>query len=177
MSVVLVRVDQRLLHGQVVEGWVPYLKADSVVVADDAIAADPICQIAMTAACPSKVRLTVLRVEKAADAETAGKRTLLLVGSVEALARVWRDGVRSDAVNVGNVPLIPGRTRVTPSVALSQAEMAALDEVAASGAQVEARAVPRERAVDLAGMHRAVDDVEGSGGSGTGGGPSGAPTA
>lgn len=161
MAVVLVRVDQRLLHGQVVEGWVPFLKADTVVVADDFSASDPIVGLAMTAACPAKVKLAVLKVSDAAAAAVAGKlpgtRTLLLVKSVESLGALWKQGARADAVNVGNVPIAPGRKRVTPSVALSIEELAQLEEVAATGAQVEARSVPKEKAADLRAMHEAVD--------------------
>ena len=161
MAVVLVRVDQRLLHGQVVEGWVPFLKADTVVVADDKVAGDPLVTLAMTAACPAKVKLSVLRVAEAAAAASAGKlpgtRTLVLVGSVDSLEAIWAGGFRSATVNVGNVPIMPGRRRVTDSVALSPAEVKALDGIAASGAQVEARAVPREKAADLVAMHQAVE--------------------
>lgn len=161
MSIVLVRVDQRLLHGQVVEGWLPFLKADTVVVADDAIAGDPISMIAMNAACPSRVKLAVMNLVEAAEAAAGGKlpgkRTLLLVGTVQALDAIWRGGCRAESVNVGNVPIGPGRSRVTPSVALSKDEMTTLDGIAASGATVEAKAVPKEHGVDLEAMHKLVD--------------------
>src|SRR5438874_13572281 len=98
MAVVLVRVDQRLLHGQVVEGWVPFLKADAVVIADDRAAADPISRIAMTSACPAKVRLEVLAVRAAATAAAAGTlprpRSLLLVSSVESPWVWWEAAAR-----------------------------------------------------------------------------------
>lgn len=159
MSVILVRVDQRLLHGQVVEGWVPHLKVDGVVVADDRIAADAISTIALTAACPAKVKLTVMTVADAAAgvASFPGKRTLVLVGTIAALEKIWAAGMRAEQVNVGNVPLAEGRVRVTPSVALSKAEVQALDAIALAGVPVEARAVPRDRAADLAAIHAAVD--------------------
>jgi mannose/fructose/N-acetylgalactosamine-specific phosphotransferase system component IIB len=161
VAIVLVRVDQRLLHGQVVEGWVPFLKVDTVVVADDLSASDPLVGLAMTAACPAKVKLSVLKVADAAAAVTAGNlpgtRTLVLVSSVAVLNALWKQGARASAVNVGNVPIGPGRKRVTMSVALSAEELAQLEEVAATGAQVEARAVPKEKAADLHAMHEAVD--------------------
>ena len=166
MAVVLVRVDQRLLHGQVVEGWVPFLKADAVVVADDRAAADPISKIAMTSACPAKVRLEVLPVRAAAVAANEGTlpgaRTLLLVSSVDALWQWWEAGARVQAVNVGNVPIAPGRSRVTSSVALSADEVKRLDSIAADGTVVEAKAVPREKAAGLDEIHRAMGVAGGS---------------
>lgn len=161
MALVLVRVDQRLLHGQVVEGWVPFLKADTVVVADDHAAMDPLVGLAMSAACPSKVKLSVQKVSDVAAAAAAGglpgARTLLLVGSIATLDLLFKGGMRATAVNVGNVPIGPGRKRVTPSVALSVEELAQLEAVAATGAQVEARSVPKEKASDLRAMHEAVE--------------------
>jgi len=161
VAIVLVRVDQRLLHGQVVEGWVPFLKVDSVVVADDLSASDPLVGLVMTSACPARVKLSVLNVADAAAAVASGKlpgtRTLVLVRTVAALDALWKQGARAGAVNVGNVPIGPGRKRVTTSVALSVQELAQLEEVAATGAQVEARAVPKEKAADLQAMHEAVD--------------------
>ena len=58
---------------------------------------------------------------------------------------------------MGNVPIGPGRARVTPSVALSKEEVSALDVIAATGVSVEAKAVPKERGVGLEGIHEAVD--------------------
>ena len=161
MSVVLLRVDQRLLHGQVVEGWVPHLKVDGVVVADDRIAADPISTIAMTAACPVRVKLAVMSVADAAKAAVSGAlpgaRTLVLVGTIGSLARVWDGGLRAEQVNVGNVPIAEGRARVTNCVALSAEEVRELDRLAAAGAAVEVRTVPKDRASDLQAVHAAVD--------------------
>ncbi len=164
MSVVLVRVDQRLIHGQVVEGWLRHLKADAIVVADDAVAGDPLCTLAMTAACPSKVSLDVVAVGEAAQAakrgELAKKRVLVLVSSVDGLDRVWHSGLTAPSVNVGNVPLVPGRMRVTPSVALSPGELSTLDEIARSGVAVEVKAVPREKGLSLKSAHAAVERQE-----------------
>ena len=139
----------------------PFLKADTVVVADDVCSRDPLFCVAMTAACPAKVKLSVLGLEDAATAAAEGKlpgaRTLVLVGSVQALDTLFKRGARASAVNVGNVPIAPGRKRVTSSVALSPDEVRLLEEVAATGAQVEARAVPKEKAADLRAIHQAVE--------------------
>lgn len=160
MALLLLRVDQRLLHGQVVEGWVPFLKADAVVVADDGVAADPISKIAMTAACPAKVRLEVMGIGDAASAAAKGMlpgaRTLMLVRSIEGLSKLWSGGARAAAINLGNVPIAPGRTRVTPSVALSLEELGALDAIAAGGVVIEVQAVPREKAANLQAVHKVL---------------------
>ena len=55
MAVVLVRIDDRLVHGQVVEGWLPHVKADEIAVVSDSAADDPTQQILMQLALPDGV--------------------------------------------------------------------------------------------------------------------------
>ena len=66
MPIVLLRVDDRLVHGQVVEGWLPTLGADLVVVVSDVSASDPVQSALMKMALPSGVGLLVLGVADAA---------------------------------------------------------------------------------------------------------------
>ena len=66
MELALLRIDDRLVHGQVVIGWIPHLKAQAVVVASDAAAADATQTMLMEMAMPEEVALHVLPVEEAA---------------------------------------------------------------------------------------------------------------
>ena len=91
MGVTLLRIDDRLIHGQVVEGWVPFLKVDLVVVVSDAAAGDEVQTALMKMALPASVGLLVLPVEGAAPAlkspQMAARSALVLVPSpTEALA-------------------------------------------------------------------------------------------
>jgi len=61
--IALVRVDNRLLHGQILEAWVPRLKVDRIVVADDEAAASPLAQAAMVLCLPPTLPVEVLPVE------------------------------------------------------------------------------------------------------------------
>ena len=55
MSIVLTRIDTRLIHGQVLEAWVPYTHADCIVVANAAVKANPLKKLMMEASVPSRV--------------------------------------------------------------------------------------------------------------------------
>lgn len=147
--IVLVRVDNRLLHGQVLETWVPKLGVEEVVVADDEAAASDLARAAMTLCVPPELpaRIVPLGAVDWPALAASPARVLVLLRDVPALARAHAAGLApglAARVNVGNVHFGAGRRPVTPSVFLSEAELGALRGIAAAGFELEARAIPSE---------------------------------
>ena len=68
MSLVLVRVDCRLIHGQVVETWVPHTGADCLVVANDDLCSNPFLRSVMELAVPRSIHVIFCRLDEVADA-------------------------------------------------------------------------------------------------------------
>jgi PTS system mannose-specific IIB component len=155
----LVRVDNRLLHGQVLETWIPRLGIDEIVVADDEAAQSELACAAMTLCVPPgvPVRIAAVRhVPWAALAESAS-RILVLLRDVPALAAARAAGLDpriGGRVNLGNVHFGPGRRPVTPSVFLSEADVASLRALAAEGFEIEARAIPSETPTGMGEIER-----------------------
>lgn len=150
--IALVRVDNRLIHGQVVEAWLPSLKARRVAVADAEAAESALVRAAMGLAVPSRVDVLVQRPEEMDFARLAQDEvpTLLLLREVSGVLEAVDRGLPPGPVNLGNVHFAIGRRQLTPSVFLSAEELGRLHQLEVRGAQVEARAVPPERAVSLA---------------------------
>ena len=147
--IALVRVDNRLLHGQILEAWVPRLRIGRVVVADDEAAASPLAQAAMTLCLPPELKADVRPVASLdyAALARAEERVLLLFREVKELARAVEAGLTpalAHEVNLGNVHFAPGRRPVTPSVFLSAEEVAEVEALAQTGYAVAARAVPTD---------------------------------
>lgn len=156
----LARVDNRLVHGQVLEAWLPALEADAILVADDEAAADPFARAAMQLAIPEDVSFSVLSLDAAA-ARLAGEgppgsRTLLLLREVEDAARLVEKGAALSALNLGNVHFRPGRAQVTGSVHLDRAELGRLEALQARGVAIDLRAVPGEKALGLDAVRHAL---------------------
>ena len=149
-GVALMRVDNRLVHGQVLEAWLPALDAHGILVADDEAAGNVLARSAMALAIPHKVSFQVLRVQAAAEVlKSGGKgpqsvRTLVLLREVRDAVSLHDAGVRITQLNLGNVHFGAGRKQVAPSVFLDAGEIAALDKLAAEGTHIEARAVPSD---------------------------------
>jgi PTS system mannose-specific IIB component len=149
MPIALVRVDNRLLHGQILETWIPRLGIGEVVVADDEAAASPLARAAMTLCVPPEVPARIVAVRDVPWAALAGGRpaVLVLLRDVAALLAARAAGLTpalAPAVNLGNVHFGPGRRPVTPSVFLSGGEVAALRSLSEEGFRIEARAIPSE---------------------------------
>ena len=154
-GVALVRVDNRLVHGQVLEAWLPALGAHGILVADDEAAGNMLARSAMALAIPPRVSFQVLRVDAAADLLKPGgkgpqaSRTLVLLRDVRDAVALHEKGVSMPKLNVGNVHFGAGRKQVAPSVFLDADELSALEKLAAEGTAVEVRAVPGEPPLPL----------------------------
>jgi mannose/fructose/N-acetylgalactosamine-specific phosphotransferase system component IIB len=155
VGVALVRVDNRLVHGQVLEAWLPALDAQGILVADDEAAGNVLARSAMALAIPPGIAFEVLRIPAAAELLRAGgrgpqaARTLLLLRDVRDAVALHDAGIEIPQLNVGNVHFGAGRKQVSPSVFLDAGELEALEKLSRAGTRVEVRAVPTEAPVHL----------------------------
>jgi PTS system mannose-specific IIB component len=157
--IALVRVDNRLLHGQILETWIPKLGIEEVVVADDEAAASELARAAMTLCVPPELPARIVSVREVAWPALAAKKGLVLVllRDVAALALARGAGLgpeQARRVNLGNVHFAPGRRAVTPSLFLSADELETLRGLAAAGFDIEARAIPSETPVGMGEIER-----------------------
>jgi mannose/fructose/N-acetylgalactosamine-specific phosphotransferase system component IIB len=150
----LVRVDNRLIHGQVVEAWLPHLKAERVAVADDEAASNDLIRAAMGLAVQPSVQVLIQPLDQVPFGALAGDavRTLVLVRDVKGVLQAQARGLELRRLNLGNVHFATGRRQVSPSVFLSPEEMEGLKMLAQSGVEVDARGVPAEKPVTFAEM-------------------------
>lgn len=154
MAVELLRIDDRLIHGQVVEGWLPHLKAEHVLVLADA--KDEIAVALMRMAMPPAVTLDVVAgaaaaVAAASEEPARSKRTLVLVpGPKEALA-LLAAGLPVRSVNVGGLHYTAGKVQLGKALFLDDADRKALADIAGRGVRLEGRALPADPEEDVAG--------------------------
>lgn len=149
--IVLSRIDSRLIHGQVIEAWLPHLGVKRVVVADEQAAFDPLARAAFALAIPEDVELVLAPVTSIDFNKLATDRvpTLVLFREVKAAvaAREW--GLPNGMLNVGNVHSGPGRVSVSRSVYLDTNDSTALASLAQGGMIVRVQSVPSETAQPL----------------------------
>lgn len=153
MEIGLIRVDDRLIHGQVVLGWTRTVGATVIVVANDAVAKDRLQSSLMRMAAPSGVTVEILAVDEAAARLTEpawpGERILLLVRDPVDLLRLIEAGVPMSHVNVGNVRYEEGRIRITKEVAATPVELDAWRRIDQQGITLECQWLPGQSATQL----------------------------
>ena len=150
--IVLTRIDSRLIHGQVIEAWVPHLKIDRLLVLDDEAAHNPLMRAAMTMAVPHRTQVQLVAMEQV-DLAAIGNdalRTLVLVRDVGAAVAARAHGLPDGPINVGNIHSGLGRTQVTRSVFLTDVERAQLKQLETGGMKISLQAVPNEDVVPIA---------------------------
>jgi mannose/fructose/N-acetylgalactosamine-specific phosphotransferase system component IIB len=146
LKIVLVRVDDRLIHGQVAVGWTRTIGASHIVVANDEVAKDNTQKMLLKMATPVGVKSTILSVDEAAALLAAEKfgndKVLVLVRDPKSLLRLIEGGVKFDKVNIGNVRMIDGRQRITKEVAATSEEIEDWKQLDQAGIKLEALWIP-----------------------------------
>lgn len=144
-----VRVDNRLIHGQIIESWLPYTKSRTIVVANDEVSADPLRQEIMGLAIPNNVEKIFVDVENAhefmanayADDEPD---VLVLFANCGDARRAHESGLAFKALNLGNLHYGPGKEQVCAHVALDGDDCSCLHYFDGIGVELDFRCVPNE---------------------------------
>ena len=153
MDIALVRVDNRLVHGQILEAWIPYLQASCIVVVDDQVASDFFRETVIRMAVPREVQVIISSVKDFAESypftQGRGKKTIVLFSTVSAALDVHRLGFRFEKLNIGNIYNENGCLCCTPSVLLSDTDVSDVTSLHEEGIQIELQRVPKEKPVDF----------------------------
>jgi mannose/fructose/N-acetylgalactosamine-specific phosphotransferase system component IIB len=152
VSALTVRVDDRLVHGQVVVGWGRALHLRRLVLVDDGIRTSAWEQDLYRMGVPDGMELEFASVAEAGAAfprwASEGGRTMVILGNVDTLVRLCA-AAPVTRVNLGGVHAAEGRRQRLPYIFLSDGELTQLSALAARGVEVTAQDVPTARPVPL----------------------------
>ena len=153
MPLTLIRIDDRLIHGQVVLGWARILKPERIVIANDRVAGNEWERKLYTASVPPHLKTSFLTLDETAarfrSGGFEGGSIVLLFESVVDLHRVGEAGVHFDEVNVGGLHYREGTKAVLPFVYLSEDDRRLMKELIGKGTKFIARDIPGNSAIDL----------------------------
>jgi PTS system mannose-specific IIB component len=153
MFSVIGRVDNRLVHGQVLEGWVPRLKIDLILVCDEALCKDPFQKSIFESLGFRGPDITVVSPASAAATveRNKNKKILILFRSARGALDALKSGLDLTSLNLGNIHSSDECQRITESVYLNLETVTELSEIAALGVEVEARALPGDKPIKITG--------------------------
>ena len=153
MQILLYRVDERLIHGQVVVGWSNSLKFDRIVLINDQVAFNKWERDLYLACVPPEMKATILPIDegvaKILQNRFKGERIVILVDSPFDILRMVEKGVKINSVNVGGVHSKRNRMQILPYLCLSPEEISAFKKIISAGIKCECRDVPLAKKHDL----------------------------
>lgn len=157
MSIVLFRVDDRLIHGQVVIGWGRPLGVEQIVLVDDQVSTSPWEQDLYRMAVTSDMEVRFVTIAEAAtrlaEWEQEPGRVMVLTGDLDTMAALYRASpgiVRH--INLGGIHHRAGRRERLPYLYLSDEELANLNALESAGADISAQDLPTTQPVALRGL-------------------------
>jgi Phosphotransferase system, mannose/fructose/N-acetylgalactosamine-specific component IIB len=153
-DIALVRVDNRLVHGQILEAWVPFIKAKCIFVVDDYSASDFFCETVIRMAVPSNIEVNIMSVDDFARLyaykHDSGKRAIVLFSNIADACRAYKLGFHFDKLNIGNIHNEKYKICCAPSVFLCDNEIQDIVTLLENaGVLIELKRVPRERPVNI----------------------------
>ncbi|MEG0289412.1 MAG: PTS sugar transporter subunit IIB [Carnobacterium sp.] len=150
MSITAVRIDGRLIHGQVANLWTTKLGISRIMVVDDGVANNAIEKSGLKLATPAGVKLSILPVEKAAANILAGKydsqRLLIIAKKPDRLLELVELGVPIKEINVGNMSQSDESKSITRSINVLDEDIEDFKKLNEKGVELVSQMVPNDRA-------------------------------
>ncbi|MBE3578298.1 MAG: PTS sugar transporter subunit IIB [Caldanaerobacter subterraneus] len=151
-NIVLARIDDRLIHGQVAVVWASHVKADMIIVVDDEVAGDPTQQMLLDLAAPQDVETLYLTVDGTLEKISQisfNKRVLIIVRDVSILLKLIEEGLPIKEINIGNMHFKKGKRQITPTVWMDEKDIEAFKKLVSLGIKCEIRRVPSEKGREI----------------------------
>lgn len=150
----MVRVDYRMVHGQIVAKWIKFRPVDRLILADDSLVDDPFMGDIYRMAVPDRE----VDIVKLGDVQTAIDRkndtVLLIFKDVASAYTVYKNGIQLPELNVGAVQNSAQRKAVVQGVALTVEEYEKLSEMKAEGVNVFLQPIPENDPVSLGSIEK-----------------------
>lgn len=152
-NVVHARVDDRLIHGEVVTAWVPTMRATRIIIIDDEVAKDEFNVRVVKALAPAGTKVFVYDVDKASEKLMVeglpDERLLLLAKSPTTFWRLIQKGVPLKAVNLGGAGIRGQRQPFINNVSLDPEEVLSCESMQNNGCRVYYQLVPEQSVVEI----------------------------
>ena len=152
MKINLCRVDERLIHGQVMTAWVKKCWIKKIILVDDELASDDFMKEVLALSAPSGVKVEVRSVEDALqtiNGSDSDESTLLLFKEVRYAYELYKVGYDLKELNIGNIGSSPVRKAITNQVYMSEEEKAMCREMNDKGVYVYIQKLPQDSQVDV----------------------------
>ncbi|WP_063345450.1 PTS N-acetylgalactosamine transporter subunit IIB [Vibrio jasicida] len=151
-NIVLSRIDERLVHGQVGVQWVGFADANIIVVVNDEVAEDTIQQNLMEMVLADGIAIRFWTVKKTIDTihkAAERQRILMVCRTPKDFRQLVEGGVPISNINVGNMHYVERKKQIAKTVSVGTEDVAEFEKLKALGVKCTIQGVPTESAADL----------------------------
>ncbi|WP_321315177.1 PTS system mannose/fructose/N-acetylgalactosamine-transporter subunit IIB [Ligilactobacillus cholophilus] len=145
LQVQLLRIDSRLLHGQVATNWVRILKIDRIIVVSDQVATDAIRKTLIKQASPPGLKTNIVPVERLIrvnhDSRFDGMKVLILVENPQDALRLVLGGINVNKINIGSLSFTSSKQMVSDAVSVSKQDIEVFTQIHNQGIDLEVQKV------------------------------------
>ncbi len=152
MPITITRIDDRLIHGQVITTWVKNYDIEQVLIINDKVAKDTVQQSVLTMSAPPGLQVRVFSVEKFIEIlknVPINKRTMLLLTNSIDVNVLLEHGLSIEKLNVGGMRMQAGRRQLSRAVSVTPDEERAFKSIIDKNVTVEVQMVPKDPVVVL----------------------------
>jgi mannose/fructose/N-acetylgalactosamine-specific phosphotransferase system component IIB len=146
MSVMHVRMDNRLIHGQILVSWNAEFKIDHIIVTNDKVATDPLQVTLLKAVAPIGANVSVLSIEDCVaycnSPEAENENIFIIAKFPEDGLALVEEGLKMSTLNLGNQAFVRGSKRLSNTVYLTESGVKALKKLHEKGIRITCRMMP-----------------------------------
>ncbi|MEC0793793.1 mannose/fructose/sorbose PTS transporter subunit IIB [Bacillus licheniformis] len=153
MKIVLARIDDRFIHGQVLTRWIKIHAADRIIVVSDEVAQDEMRKTLILSVAPSNVKASAVSISKMAKAFHSPRyedtTAMLLFENPGDIVSLIEAGVPIETVNVGGMRFENNRRQITKSVSVTEKDIKSFEQLHELGVKLELRQLPSDSSEDF----------------------------
>lgn len=147
----LIRIDDRLLHGQVAFTWTPALGTDCIVVSNDKVAKDEFLKMTLSLAKPASAKLLIKSLADTItflnDPRSQSLKILVIINAVKDASILVNEVSEIKSVNFGGIRTKEGARSISKAIAVTDDDITIIKEMLEKGIELEVRQVPTDKKV------------------------------
>jgi mannose/fructose/sorbose-specific phosphotransferase system IIB component len=154
MPIVLARIDDRLIHGQITVAWSKVSNPDTIAVVDDKVASNEIQRSTLELAVPIGVELLVLGIsqgvkELGPKSPRSKNKIFIIIPTPDDILKLIEGGVEVKSINVGQMGFKQGKKQISKTISVDKKDIDAFKKLRSMGITLEQRQLPGDKKVEL----------------------------
>ena len=147
----LARIDDRLIHGQVMSSWLGYVGSKEIIIVDDELYSDEFTKSIILISTSKSINVSIYDIDGGVEflKNTEKRNLLLLAKSPVTFYRMLQKGIEIGKINLGGMVAAKNRTKLYKNIAISEYEGQILKKIMEMGVNIYIQIVPDEKAISL----------------------------